>query len=146
MSMISKVMTSVLWVLSSPNVTFSSILPRASILFPPEANEWVLGLVQVLLCEPHLQEALPSEDICGATIVDKDPADVVSHKVYRISSNVCTNDEGIIVRVMLKPQVGFGAGYWDVRPSGAEMFAFADMRDCAKVFFFLTLFLMYWFV
>ena len=55
-------------------------------------------------------------------------------------------DEGIIVRVMLKPQVGFGEGDWDVRPGGEEMFAFADMRDCAKVFFFLTLFLMYWFV
>ena len=48
--------------------------------------------------------------------------------------------------VMLKPEVGFGEGDWDVRPGGAEMFAFVDMRDCAKVFFSLTLRLMYWFV
>ena len=86
------------------------------------------------------------ENVCGAAIVDKDPTYVVSREVYRISSNVCTNDEGIIVRVMLKPQVGFGAGYWDVRPSGAEMFAFADVRDCAEVFFPLTLRLMYWLI
>ena len=102
--------------------------------------------MQVLLCDPHLQEALPSEDIRGATVVDKDPADVVSCEVYGISSNICTNNEGIIVWVMLKPQVGFGEGDWDVRPGGAEMFAFADMQDCAKVFFSLALRLMYWFI
>ena len=29
---------------------------------------------------------------------------------------------------------------------GAEMFAFADVRDCAEVFFPLTLRLMYWLI
>ena len=48
-------------------------------------------------------------------------------------------NEGIIVRVMLEPEVGFGEGNWDVGPGGAEMFAFADMRDGAEVFFPLTL-------
>jgi hypothetical protein len=47
---------------------------------------------------------------------------------------------------MLKPQVGFEEGDWDVRIGGAEMFAFADVRDCAKVFFSLMLRLMYWLV
>ena len=55
-------------------------------------------------------------------------------------------DEGIIVRVMLKPQVGFREGDWDVRPGGAEMFAFADMQDCAKVFFSLMLCLVNWLI
>jgi len=55
-------------------------------------------------------------------------------------------DEGIIVRVMLKPQVGFGEGDWDVRPGSAEMLAFADMRDGAEVFFPLTLCLVYWLI
>ena len=38
--------------------------------FPSESDERVLRFVQVLLCEPHLDEALPSEDICGAAIID----------------------------------------------------------------------------
>ena len=102
--------------------------------------------MQVLLCEPHSYEALSSEDICGAAIVDKNPTNIVSREVHGISSNVCTNDEGIIVRVMLKPKVSFGEGNWDMRPGGAEMFAFANVRDCAEVFFPLTLRLMHWFV
>ena len=102
--------------------------------------------MQVLLCETHLQEALPGEDIRGATVVDEDPTNVVSREVHGISSNVCTNDEGIIVRVVLKPKVGFGEGNWDVRPGGTEMFAFADMRDCVEVFFPLTLHLMHWLI
>jgi len=56
--------------------------------------------------------------------------------------NICSNDVGIIVRVVLKPEVGYGEGNWDVRPRGAEMFAFTDMRDGAEVFFPLMLFLM----
>ena len=95
--------------------------------FAPEANKWVLRLVQVLLCEPHLQEALPGEDVCGAAVVDEDPTNIVSREVHGISSNVCSNDEGIIVRVVLKPKVGFGEGNWDVGPGGAEMFAFVDI-------------------
>ena len=55
-------------------------------------------------------------------------------------------DEGIIVRVMLKPQVGFGEGDWDVRPGSTNMLAFADMRDGAEVFFPLTLCLVYWLI
>ena len=47
------------------------------------------------------------------------------------------------MRVVLEPKVGFGEGNWDMGPGGAEMFAFADMRDCAEVFFPLTLRLVY---
>jgi len=114
--------------------------------FAPEANKWVLRLVQVLLCEPHLQEALPGEDVCGAAVVDEDPTNIVSREVHGISSNVCSNDEGIIVRVVLKPKVGFRKGNWDMGLGGVEMFAFADMRDCAEVFFPLTLRLMHWLI
>ena len=102
--------------------------------------------MQVLLCEPHLQEALPGEDVCGAAVVDEDPTNIVSREVHGISSNVCSNDKGIIVLVVLKPKVGFRKGNWDVGLGGAEMFAFADMRDCAEVFFPLTLRLMHWLI
>ena len=47
---------------------------------------------------------------------------------------------------MLKPEVGIGEGDWDVRPRSAEMFAFADMRDGAEVFFPLTLCLVHWLI
>ena len=56
------------------------------------------------------------------------------------------DDEGIIVRVVLEPKVGFGEGNWDVRPGGVEIFAFAYMRDCAEVFFPLTLCLVHWLI
>ena len=102
--------------------------------------------MQVLLCEPHHHEALPGEDIHGAAIVDKNPTNIVSCEVHRISYNVCSNDEGIIVRVVLKPKVGFGEGNWDVGPGGAEMFAFSDIRDCAEELFPLTLRLMHWLI
>ena len=39
-------------------------------LFASEADKWVLRLVEVLFCEPHLHKALPGEDICGAAIID----------------------------------------------------------------------------
>ena len=39
-------------------------------LFASEADKWVLRLVEVLFCEPHLHEALPGEDIRGAAIID----------------------------------------------------------------------------
>ena len=48
--------------------------------------------------------------------------------------------------VMLEPEVGFGEGNWDVGSGGAEVFAFADVRDGAEVFFPLTLRLMHWLV
>ena len=97
--------------------------------FAPEANKQVLRLVQVFLCEAHLHEALPSENICGAVVINKDPTYVVSRKVYRISTNVCTDDKRVVMWVVLKPEVGFGEGDWDVRPRSAEIFAFAHMRD-----------------
>ena len=59
------------------------------------------------------------------------------------SPKVCLNDEGIIVRVVLEPKVGFGEGNWDVRPGGTEMIAFKEMQDCAEVFFPLTFRLMH---
>ena len=48
--------------------------------------------------------------------------------------------------VVLKPKVGFGKSYRDMGPGGAKMFAFADMRDCAKVFFPLMLCLVHWLI
>ena len=50
------------------------------------------------------------------------------------------------MRIVLKPEVSFGEGNWDMGLGGAEMFAFADVRDCAEVFFPLTLRLMYWLI
>ena len=97
-------------------------------------------------CETHLHEALPSQDIRGAAIVDEDPTNIISREVYKIFPNVCSNDEGIIVWVMLEPEVGFGEGNWDVGPGGAEVFAFTDVRDGAEVFFPLMLRLMHWLV
>ena len=102
-----------------------------------------MGTVQVLLCEPHLDKTLPGEDICGAAVVDEDLTNVVSREVHGVSSDVCSDDEGIIVRVMLKPKIGFGEGNWDVGPGCAKMFPFADVRDYAEVFFPLTLRLMH---
>ena len=114
--------------------------------FAPEANKRALRLVQVFLCQTHLDEALPSENVCGAAVVDKDPTYVVSREVYRISANVCTDDKGVVMRIVLKPEVGFGEGDWDMGPGSAEMLAFADMRDSAEVFFPLTLRLVYWLI
>ena len=94
---------------------------------PSEANEGVLRFVQVLLCEPYLDEALPSENICGAAVVNKDPTYVVSSEVYRVSADICTDGKGVVAWVVLKPAVSFEESDWDVRPGSAEMFAFADM-------------------
>ena len=89
---------------------------------------------------------MPSEDICRAAIVNKDPSYIVSSEVYRVSANVCTDDKGVVMRVVLKPEVGFGEGDWDVRPGSAEMLAFADMRKGVEVLFPLTLRLVYWLI
>ena len=70
----------------------------------------VLGLVEVFLCEPHLDKTLPGEHICGAAVVDEDPTNVIPIEVHGISTNVCSNYEGIIVRIVLKPEVNFGEG------------------------------------
>ena len=51
--------------------------------------------------EAHLDEALPSEDVCGAAIVDEDPTNVVSREMYKIYANVCMNNKGVILWVML---------------------------------------------
>ena len=82
---------------------------------------------------------MPSEDICGAAVVNKDPTYVVSRKVYRVSANVCMDNKGIVVWVVLKPEVTFEKGDWDVRLGSAEMHAFVDIGDGAEVFFPLTL-------
>jgi len=89
---------------------------------------------------------LSSENICGAAVVNKDPTYVISREVYRISANVCTNNKGVVVWIVLKPEVGFGEGDWDVRPGSTKMLAFADMRDGAGVFFPLTLHLVHWLI
>ena len=102
--------------------------------------------MQVLLCEPLLHEALPSENIYGAGVVKKDPTYVISREVYKISPNICTDNKGVVVWVVLKPEVSFGECDWDVGLGSAEMLAFARVRDCAEVFFPLMLRLVYWFI
>ena len=114
--------------------------------FASEADKWVLRFVEVFFCETHLYEALPGQDIRGATIVDEDLTNIISREAYRIFPNVCSNDEGVVLRVVLKPEIGFRESNWDIGPGGAEMFAFADVRDGAEVFFPLTLRLMHWLV
>ena len=85
-------------------------------------------------------------DVCRAAVVNKDMSYIISCEVYIIFANVCTDDKGVIMWVVLKLEVGFGKGDRDVGPGGAKMFAFADMRDGAEVFFPLTLRLVYWLV
>ena len=75
-----------------------------------------------------------------------DPSYVVSCEVYIISANVCTDDEGAIVWVVLKPVVGFEKRDWDMGPRSVEMLAFAHMRDSVEVFFPLPLCLVYWLI
>jgi len=70
---------------------------------------------------------LPSEDVCGAAVVNEDPTYVVSREVYIISANVCPDNKRVVVWVMLKPEIGIGEGDREVGPGSAEMFAFADM-------------------
>ena len=53
------------------------------------------------------------------------------------------DDEGVVVWVVLRPEVGFGKHDWDVGPGSAEMLAFEHMRDGAVVFFPLMLCLVY---
>lgn len=108
-----------------------------------EADEGMLGLVQVLFRQPHLDEALPGDDVCRAAIIDKDATYVVPCKVHGIFADVGLDDEGVVVWVVLKPEVGFGSRDWDMGPRGAEVFAFAHMRDSAEVFFPLPLRLVY---
>ena len=83
--------------------------------------------MQVLFCQPYLDEALPSDNICGAAVVDEDPAHVISGKVHGILANVGYDDEWIVVWVVLKPKVSFGERDWEMGPQGAEVFAFAYM-------------------
>jgi hypothetical protein len=63
MSTMSKVMTSVLIVACWPMVRLMSAFPTASI------SQGVLWLLQVFLCETHLDEALLGDDIGRAANV-----------------------------------------------------------------------------
>ena len=53
---------------------------------PPKADEWVLRLVQVLLCQAHLDKALPGENVCRAAVIHKDPTNVISCEVHGVSA------------------------------------------------------------
>ena len=103
----------------------------------------ILGLVQVLFYQPHLDEALPGDDVCRAAINVEDTSYVVSCEVHRVFADVGLDDEGVIMRVVLKPEVSSGECDLDMGPRGAEMFAFAHLRDSAEVFFPLLLRLVY---
>ena len=89
---------------------------------------------------------MPVEIIRRSTIVDENPTNVISREVYRIFANVCTDNKGIVVWVVLKPEVSFEKGDWDVRLGSAEMHAFIAMGDGAEVFFPLTLHLVHWLI
>ena len=102
--------------------------------------------MEVLFCEPHLYEALPGDDIRGAAIIDEYPTNVVPREVYIISTNVCLYDKGVVMRIVLKPEVSFAEGDQDMGPRSEEMLAFADMRDGVEVFFPLTLYLVHWLI
>ena len=54
-----------------------------------------------MFCQPYLDEALPSDNICGAAVVDEDPAHIIFGKVHGILANVGANDEGVVVWVVL---------------------------------------------
>ena len=56
------------------------------------------------------------------------------------------DDKGVVIRIVLKPEIGFGEGDRDMGPGSAEMLAFADMRESAEVFFPLMLCLVYWLI
>ena len=99
--------------------------------------------MQVLFCQAHLDKALPGDDVCGATIIDKDATYVIFGEVHGVFADVCADDEGDVMWVVSKSEVGFGECDWDVGPGGAEMLAFAHMRDGVEVFFPLPLCLMY---
>ena len=70
---------------------------------------------------------MTDEDVCGAAIVDENPADIISDKVHGVLADVGMNDEEIIMGVMLKPEVGFGECNWNMGPRGAKVLAFAHM-------------------
>ena len=50
--------------------------------FSSEANERVLRFLQSLLCEPHLDKALPNQNVSGAAIVDQDSSHIIPSEVY----------------------------------------------------------------
>ena len=70
---------------------------------------------------------MPSDNVCGAAVVDKDSAHIVSSEVHGILSDVGTNDEGVVVRVVLKPEISLGERDWNMGPRGVEVFAFANV-------------------
>ena len=92
-----------------------------------------------MLCQTHIDEALPGDDVWGAAIVDEDVTYVASGEVHGVFAYVCADDEGDVMWVVLKSKVRFGECDWDMGPGGAEMLAFAHMRDCAEIFFPLLL-------
>ena len=77
--------------------------------------------------QPHLDEALPGDNICRAAIVDEDATNVVSCEVHRVFAYVGMDGKGAAVCVMLKPEVSFGECDWDMGPRGAEVLAFTHM-------------------
>ena len=70
---------------------------------------------------------MPSNDVCGASVVNKDSTHVVSGEVYRVPADVGMDDEGVVMRVVLKPKVSFGKCDWDMGPRGVEVLAFTHM-------------------
>ena len=74
--------------------------------------------MQVLFCQPHLDEALPGDNVYRAAIIDEDATYIISYEVHGVFADVGSDDEGIIVWVVLKPEVGSGERDWDMGTKG----------------------------
>jgi hypothetical protein len=71
--------------------------------------------------------------------ISADSPNVVAEVILRVLANVHPYDEGVIVGVMLQPDISGCEGYWYVRPWQVEVFSRADVRDASMVLLPLTL-------
>ena len=66
--------------------------------------------------------------------------------MYRVLANVSSDDEGVIMWIMLQSEICLCERYRDMRPRSSETFAFVHMRYCSEIFFALSLRLVHWFI
>lgn len=73
--------------------------------FAPKAIQWVFRLTKVPLIEAHLSKTVPSDDICGAAIVNKHPANVIAEEAVGISADVCPDKHWNVMWMPHEPYV-----------------------------------------